>query len=221
MVDIGTNVGRNTVAVISDMDEPLGKAVGNALEIKEAIDTLKGCGPKDLHDLCITLGSYMLMLSGLADTVDEAAAKLEEVITNGKAFEKLREFINVQGGNLSMIDNPDLLPRTDYQIEVRSKEKGYISKIVADEIGIAALVLGAGRETKESMLDLSVGIMLEKKTGAYVNEGDQIAVIHANDLEKAKIAEQKIYNAYYITKDSVPVRPLVFGVVTKEGVLKY
>jgi pyrimidine-nucleoside phosphorylase len=221
MVDIGTNVSRNTVAIISDMDEPLGNAVGNALEVKEAVDTLKGHGPKDLYKLCLTLGSYMLLLSGLADSIEEAVQKLEEVIKNGKAYEKFREFIVSQHGDVSMIDNPELLPKAGYIIEVRSKKDGYISKIVANEIGVAALILGAGRETKESELDLSVGIVLEKKTGEYVKEGDLIAVIHANDLEKAKHAEEKIYNAYYITEDSPAERPLIFGVVTNEGIIKY
>jgi pyrimidine-nucleoside phosphorylase len=221
MVDIGTNVGRNTVAIVSDMDEPLGFAVGNALEVKEAIDTLNGNGPKDLYELCLTLGSYMLLLAKKADTVEEARKKLENTIKDGSALKKFKEFIAAQGGDVSMIDNPELLPKAKYQIEVKAKKEGYVSKIVANEIGLAALVLGAGRETKESQLDLSVGIVLQKKAGAYVKEGDTIAIIHANDLSKAKEAEERIHGAYYITKEKCEERPLIFGVVTKDEIIRF
>jgi pyrimidine-nucleoside phosphorylase len=221
MVDIGTNVGRNTVAIVSDMDEPLGFAVGNALEVKEAIDTLNGNGPKDLYELCLTLGSYMLLLAKKADTVEEARKKLENTIKDGSALKKFKEFIAAQGGDVSMIDNPELLPKAKYQIEVKAKKEGYVSKIVANEIGLAALVLGAGRETKESQLDLSVGIVLQKKAGAYVKEGDTVAIIHANDLSKAKEAEERIHGAYYITKEKCEERPLIFGVVTKDEIIRF
>lgn len=221
MVDIGTNVGRNTVGVVSDMDQPLGYAVGNALEVKEAIDTLKGHGPEDIHELCMVLGSNMLVLAGKANNTEEARVKLENCIKDGSAFEKLREFVIAQGGDVSMIDNPELLPAANYRVEVKAKEEGYISKIVADEIGTAALILGAGRETKESSIDLSVGIMIRKKVSDYVKKGDVIAVIHGNDEVKIKESEAEILRAYHITRDVVEKRPLIYGIVTKDGIKRY
>lgn len=221
MVDIGTNLGRNTVAVISDMDEPLGFAVGNALEVKEAIDTLKGHGPEDLHELCMMLGSHMLILAGKAHTTSEAREMLEETIRNGSALEKFKEFVKAQGGNPEMIDNPELMPCARHIIEVKSREEGYISGITANEIGVAALVLGAGRETKESEVDLSVGVVISRKVGEYVRVNDTIAYIHANDLNKARDAEERIHGAYHISREASEKRPLIFGVVTKNGIERF
>lgn len=221
MVDIGDSLGRNTVGVISDMDEPLGYAVGNALEVKEAIDTLSGRGPEDLHELCMILGSHMLILAGKAKDTKEAREKLEETIKTGSALNKFKEFIKAQGGNPEVIDNPALLPAAKYVIEVKAREEGYISKIIANEIGIAALILGAGRETKESQVDMAVGVMVDKKVGEYVKIGDKIATIHANDLKKAEDAEVRIQGAYHITKEAPEKRPLVFGVVTKDGIERF
>lgn len=221
MVDIGTSVGRSTVAVISDMDQPLGFAVGNALEVKEAIDTLKGHGPEDLYELCMTLGSEMLVLAGRAKNSAEAREKLEQTIKDGSAFEKFKEFIKAQGGDVSMIENPELLPKAKYEMEIKSRYDGYVSKIVADEIGLAALMLGAGRETKESKIDLSVGIVLKEKVGACVKRGDVIARIYANDMDKARQAEEKIHDAYHITAAPSEKRPLIFGIVTKDEIKKF
>jgi pyrimidine-nucleoside phosphorylase len=147
MVDIGTNVGRNTIAIVSDMDEPLGFAVGNALEVKEAIDTLKGKGPKDLYELCMTLGSYMLILAKKADNVETAREILEDTIRTGAALNKFKEFVAAQGGDPEVIDNPELLPKAEHIIEFKAEESGYVNKIVAIEVGLAALVLGAGRDS--------------------------------------------------------------------------
>ena len=162
MVRIGNNVGRQTMAVISDMSQPLGLAIGNSLEVKEAIDTLKGEGPEDLNELVLTLGSQMVVLAKKAETLDEAREKLIEVMKNGKALEKFKEFLENQGGDGSIVDQPEKLPQAPYQIEVPAKESGVIAEIVADEIGVAAMILGAGRATKDD-IDLSVGIMLNKK----------------------------------------------------------
>lgn len=221
MVDIGTNVGRNTVGIISDMDEPLGLAVGNALEVKEAIETLKGNGPEDLKELCITLGSYMLILAKKAADVKEAREKLEKTIASGLAFEKLKEFVKAQNGDVGMIENPELLPAAKYKVEVKSKKAGYISKIIADQIGISALILGAGRETKESVIDFAAGIVINKKVRDIVKLGDVIATIHANDLEKVSAAEEKIHEAFHITPERPVHRPLIFGIVTSEETIKY
>ncbi|EAC7578616.1 pyrimidine-nucleoside phosphorylase, partial [Listeria monocytogenes] len=155
MVRIGNNVGRNTMAVISDMSQPLGEAIGNALEVKEAIDTLKGQGPEDLTELVLVLGSQMVVLAKQAETLDEARAKLIEVIENGAALEKFKTFLSNQGGDASIVDHPEKLPQAKYQIEVPAKSSGFVSQIVADEIGIAAMILGAGRATKEDEINLA------------------------------------------------------------------
>lgn len=171
MVRIGNNVGRQTMAVISDMSQPLGFAIGNALEVKEAIDTLKGEGPEDLTELVLVLGSQMVVLAKKANTLEEAREMLIEVMKNGKATEKFKEFLNNQGGDSSIVDNPEKMPQAKYVIDVPAKTSGVISNIVADEIGIAAMLLGAGRATKEDEIDLAVGLMLRKKVGDAVKEG--------------------------------------------------
>jgi pyrimidine-nucleoside phosphorylase len=221
MVDIGTNVGRNTIAIVSDMDEPLGFAVGNALEVKEAIDTLKGKGPKDLYELCMTLGSYMLILAKKADNVETAREILEDTIRTGAALNKFKEFVAAQGGDPEVIDNPELLPKAEHIIEFKAEESGYVNKIVAIEVGLAALVLGAGRETKESQIDLAVGVVLNKKVGDYVEKGEPLAYIHVNDISKLKDCEERLKRAFQITKEKPEHRPLIFGVVTKEGIQRY
>lgn len=180
MVAIGNEVGRNTMAILSDMSQPLGKAIGNALEIREAIDTLRGEGPADLTELCLTLGSQMVVLGEKAETLAEARAMLEGVIADGSALTLFGDLIEAQGGNRIVVENPDLLPRAQYEIPVRAKTSGYVTKMEADQIGIAAMLLGAGRATKEDEIDMAVGVMLEKKIGDKVAEGDVLAVIHAN-----------------------------------------
>ncbi|NVS33083.1 pyrimidine-nucleoside phosphorylase, partial [Listeria monocytogenes] len=192
MVRIGNNVGRNTMAVISDMSQPLGEAIGNALEVKEAIDTLKGQGPEDLTELVLVLGSQMVVLAKQAETLDEARAKLIEVIENGAALEKFKTFLSNQGGDASIVDHPEKLPQAKYQIEVPAKTSGFVSQIVADEIGIAAMILGAGRATKEDEINLAVGLMLRKKVGDAVKEGESLVTIFA-DQEDVENVKAKIY----------------------------
>lgn len=221
MVDIGTHVGRNTIAIVSDMDEPLGFAVGNALEVIEAVDTLKGNGPKDLYDLCIELGSNMLLLSEVAKDKNTAKKMLENSVKSGKALEKFKEFVKAQGGDISVIENTNLLPASKYDFEVKADRDGYVSKIIADEIGLAALSVGAGRETKESAIDPAVGVVIKKKVGDKVNKGENIAIIYANNIEKAKEAEFRIKNAYHYSEIKPEKRPLIFGVVTKDGIERY
>ncbi|ENQ3079853.1 pyrimidine-nucleoside phosphorylase [Bacillus cereus] len=193
MVRIGNNVGRQTMAVISDMSQPLGFAIGNALEVKEAIDTLRGEGPEDLTELVLVLGSQMVVLAKKANTLEEAREMLKEVMKNGKAIEKFKQFLHNQGGDSSIVDQPEKLPQAKYVIDVPAKTSGVVSNIVADEIGIAAMLLGAGRATKEDEIDLAVGLMLRKKVGDAVKEGEPLVTIYANreDVEevKAKIHE--------------------------------
>lgn len=192
MVNIGNNVGRKTMAVISDMSQPLGFAIGNALEVKEAIDTLKGNGPKDLEELCLALGRQMVFLAKKADSLEEAEEKLREVIRNGKALEKFKEFLANQGGDPTIVDHPEKLPQAAYKIEVPAKTDGVVAEMVADEIGIAAMWLGAGRATKESTIDLAVGLMLNKKIGDPVKAGESLVTIHANQENVDEVIE-KIY----------------------------
>ncbi|MDU2884799.1 MAG: pyrimidine-nucleoside phosphorylase [Staphylococcus epidermidis] len=180
MVRIGNNVGRNTMAIISDMSQPLGNAVGNSLELKEAIATLKGNGPKDLTELVLTLGSQMVVLAEQATSLDEARQMLIDAIKTGKALNKIKTFLSNQGGDDSIVDSPEKLPSAKYQVEFKAKKDGYITEIIANEIGVASMMLGAGRQTKEDVIDLGVGIVLNKKVGEHVEKGENILTIHTN-----------------------------------------
>lgn len=180
MVRIGNNVGRNTMAIISDMSQPLGNAVGNALELKEAIATLKGNGPKDLTELVLTLGSQMVVLAEQATSLDEARQMLIDAIKTGKALNKFKTFLSNQGGDDSIVDSPEKLPSAKYQVEFKAKKDGYITEIIANEIGVASMMLGAGRQTKEDVIDLGVGIVLNKKVGEHIEKGENILTIHTN-----------------------------------------
>ncbi|GAA5416934.1 pyrimidine-nucleoside phosphorylase [Paraliobacillus ryukyuensis] len=212
MVQIGNGAGRNTIAVISDMNQPLGFAIGNALEVKEAIDTLHGHGPADLHELCLTLGSQMVYLANKANSIEEARSMLEDAIQSGKAIEKFKTFLSSQGGDASVVDDPTKLPTAAYQMEVKATADGYISDIIADEIGIAASMLGAGRITKDSTIDLAVGLVLQKKVGDPVKEGESIVTIHSNKADVAEVIE-KIQQAYTITEQEPAENRLVYGVI--------
>jgi pyrimidine-nucleoside phosphorylase len=180
MVRIGNNVGRNTMAIISDMSQPLGNAIGNALELKEAIATLKGNGPKDLTELVLTLGSQMVVLAEQATSLDEARQMLVDAIKTGKALNKFKTFLSNQGGDDSIVDSPEKLPSAKYQVEFKAKKDGFITEIIANEIGVASMMLGAGRQTKEDVIDLGVGIVLNKKVGEHVEKGENILTIHTN-----------------------------------------
>ena len=214
MVQIGNSVGRNTMAIISDMSQPLGFAIGNALEVKEAIDTLQGNGPEDLMELCYTLGSQMVVLAGKANSIDEARVQLQEVIANGKALEVFKKFIVAQGGDASVVDDPTLLPKAKYQIELPALSSGYVAKIEADDVGVAAMLLGAGRATKESTIDLSVGLVLHKKVGDAVQEGESLVTIHSNSEEITEVKE-KLYQYIVISNEKVEAPTLIKEVITK------
>jgi pyrimidine-nucleoside phosphorylase len=214
MVRIGNNVGRKTMAVISDMSQPLGFAIGNALEVKEAIDTLKGEGPEDLTELCLTLGSHMVLLAEKATNVEEARQMLTSAIKDGSALETLKVFLRSQGGDDSVVDDPSRLPQASFKIEVEAKEEGYIAEIIADEIGTAAMLLGAGRATKESEIDLAVGLLLKKKIGDQVQVGESIVTIYSN-FEDVQEVKEKIYNSITITKEKVSAPILVHEEITE------
>lgn len=203
MVRIGDNVGKKTMAVVSDMDEPLGYAVGNALEVKEAIDTLAGNGPQDLYELCLELGSHMVAGAGKAQNCAEAKEMLAGTIKDGSALRKLAELVEAQGGNPEAVYDTELIPKASIEYEYRADTEGYVSRIVCDIVGTSAMVLGGGRENKDSVIDLSVGIVLEAKKGAYVHKGDVLARFYANDENKLSDAVKRFADAYVI-EDTKP-----------------
>lgn len=214
MVRIGNNVGRNTMAVISDMSQPLGFAIGNALEVKEAIDTLKGEGPEDLTELCLTLGSHMVLLAKKAASLKEAREMLEGVMKDGTALETFKMFLSSQGGDASVVDEPSKLPQAKFTFELEAKEDGYVSEIVADEIGTAAMLLGAGRATKESVIDLAVGLMLRKKIGDQVKKGESLVTIYSN-FEEIDEVTSKLYANIKLSKEKVAAPTLIHGEITE------
>lgn len=209
MVSIGTMAGKKTVAVITDMDQPLGRAVGNSLEVREAIDTLRGEGPADFKEVVFALGSQMLMLAGRAADEKEARALMEGVIQDGSALDKFAQFVRAQGGDAAPVYDTSLLPVAGKTLAVTAKESGYVHRILAEDIGIACMTLGGGRETKESAIDLSVGIILEKKNGNVVSAGEVLATIYGNDDAKMQAAYEKIVHAYEIAKEPAAFVPVV------------
>ena len=198
MMTIGKNAGRKMMAVISDMDQPLGNAVGNALEVKEAIETLKGHGPADFTELCMTLGSCMLMVAEIAENEQQAREMLKEAVDSGKALDKLAELVEAQGGDKRMVYETDLLPKASSITPLLSEKDGYVEKTQCDEVGICSLILGGGRETKESAIDLSVGIVLTKKVGSHVKAGEPLAYIHSNEEAKRLACEERLRKAFHI-----------------------
>ncbi|ALC85898.1 thymidine phosphorylase [Bacillus sp. FJAT-22090] len=213
MVRIGNNVGRKTMAIISDMSQPLGYAIGNALEVIEAIETLKGKGPKDLTELCLTLGSQMVVVGEKADSLEEAREMLLKVIEDGTALDIFKRFIKSQGGNDAIIDDISLLPQAKYTINVPAKQDGFITFMEADEIGTAAMLLGAGRATKESEIDLAVGIVLQKKVGDYVKKGESLATLYANTENVQEVLDKLTANIEIAdTQKEAP--PLIYEIIT-------
>lgn len=222
MVDIGTDVGRNTAAVISDMDQPLGFAIGNALEVQESIETLKGNGPEDLTELCLTLGAHMVVLGGRADSVEAAKELLRGQINNGEALAKFKAFVDAQGGDASVADDPARLPQAPITIEVKAEGSGYVDAIEAEQLGLAAMLLGAGRATKEAPIDYAVGVMLRKKVGDSVQAGDTLALLHVRESSETacKVAD-RVRSAYALNAEKPEPRALLLSVVTSEGVTRY
>ncbi len=214
MVKIGKGAGRKCVAIVSDMDQPLGFCIGNALEVKEAIETLKGNGPEDFLELCLTLGAQMLLLGGITRDEADARQRLMRTIEDGSALKKLSEFVTIQGGDMRAITETERLPKASIIKEIKGNIKGYVSHIDCEEIGLSSLLLGGGRETKESSIDLSVGIILNKKVGDYVEENDVLAQIHANDKDKLKAAEERLRKAYQITEEKPIERIFIKGILS-------
>lgn len=210
---VGKMAGKKTVAVITDMDEPLGNAIGNALEVKEAIEVLKGEKQGELLELCLTLGACILTEAGIAENDAEAREKLLQGIADGSALEKLAQLVEGQEGDSRAVYDTSLLPMAPVQYEVVCNNNGYVNHISAADVGLVSMHLGGGRETKESVIDLSVGVVLKKKVGDRVVAGESIATIHASDIEKAKEAAEKLLACYTIIPESVEKPKFIKGIV--------
>lgn len=209
MVDIGEMTGKKTAAVITNMNQPLGFAVGNVLEVTEAVNTLNGQGPADLVELCLVLGSHILVLAGKKDSLAGARQVLEELLDNGKAFSKFKEMVQAQGGDIDVLQNPSKLPRAQNIYTVKAGTTGYVTAINTEAVGRVAMMLGAGRKTKEESIDPAVGIIVRKKLGDKVQAGETIAELHVNDAGKLREAEQQLIEAYTISEHAPELNPLV------------
>ena len=213
MINIGANMNREVIAVITSMSEPLGYTIGNALEVKEAIDTLKGNGPEDLTELCLELGGHMLVLGKVAENHEQAVLKLKELISSGKAFDKFKEFVSAQGGDVNSIEHTEELPTTEHKRIYYSKEEGFLSDLNALDVGLASVKLGAGRETKDSAIDFGAGIRLLKKIGDFVENGDPLAELYSNDESSFNKVEELLNLAYKFTEKKPLEKPLILKTV--------
>ncbi|XOK63824.1 pyrimidine-nucleoside phosphorylase [Paenibacillus elgii] len=222
MVDIGTEVGRETVAVITNMDEPLGPSIGNSLEVLEAIDTLSGRGPAELTEICLELAAHMVRLGGKADGEAEAKELVTRLLDKGEALAKLKQFIAAQGGDAQVAVDPARLPQAARRVDVPAPEEGYVAAIDAEALGITAMLLGAGRATKEDKIDLAVGIKLFKRVGDPVKKGEPLAELYINREDSAETAEMMRRTAAAFTIASAPAEKLklIYAVITKDGIRK-
>lgn len=210
MVSIAKSVGKKAVALITNMDRPLGKAIGNSLEIIEACDTLKGKGPRDLTEISIELAANMLNLAGKG-SLEVCRGKAREVIKNGKSFDKFKEMVHAQGGDVSVLDNIDAFPKAKVEYTVKAKKSGFIHKFDTEKVGIASVILGAGRETKESTVDFTAGIILEKTIGDFVEKDEPLARFYSSEISKCKDAEDLFNQALKISEKEVNFSPLILS----------
>jgi len=213
MVEIGEGVGRKVSAVISDMNQPLGRAVGNALEVKEAIATLQGKGPADFLEHCLVVAGQMVLLAERATSEEEARRMLLSALEEGRAWEKFKEWIAAQGGDVAVVEDPSLLPQARLIEEVKSPHSGYLARIDALEVGLTAMLLGAGRERKGEPIDHAVGVVLHRKVGDYVNEGEPLLTIHANDKTRLVEARERLLAACEWSEEPVQPPPLIRRIV--------
>lgn len=220
MEKIGRANGRNVTALITNMDQPLGRAVGNALEVKEAIDTLKGNGPKDFTELCMVIGSFMLLAGEKADTLKNARKMLQNAIDSGSALAKFKRFVENQGGDPNVADSTELLPRAKVITEVKAPLSGIVTALNGEKVGAASLTVKAGRLTKDDKIDYGCGFVLCSKVGSRVVKGETIAQVHAPSEESAKIAEKQLLDAYSFggESDYIEEKPILLGYVDKEGI---
>ena len=216
MVETGQRMGKKVVALITDMDQPLGFKVGNSLEVEEVLETLRGTGPQDLRQLCLELGGWMFHLGGAAATVVEGKKTAENLIQSGRALQKFRQMVEMQGGDQQVVDDPGRLPRAKHALEIVSSRSGYVTAIACEAVGTACVVLGGGREKKEDSVDPAVGIVLHKKVGDRVGAGEPLCTIHYNSEARAARARQLLQESYCVA-DAPPghVRPLVHRVIQR------
>ena len=213
MISIGNSLGRNTMAMITDMNQPLGNTIGNAIEIREAIETLKGHGPKDFTELCMQAAEIMLMQGKVAENKEEARKMLEEVVASGKAFETFKDMVKAQGGNVDMIENPELLPQSKFKTEIKSEESGNVKVLHSERLGVLAMQLGAGRETKEQDVNHAVGLELACKRGDKVNKGDTICIVYHDEELKPQWVDE-LYHAFELTNEEVAPQPIIEKVLS-------
>lgn len=214
MVAIGSQVGRRTVAVISDMDQPLGRTIGNALEVREAVEVLRGEGPEDLREVSLVLASHMLVLGGVAEDTESARKRLETAISSGEALRKFAAFVAAQGGDPGIVDDLSRLPQAPLRLPVTSVKEGVVLGIEAEAVGLAAMTLGAGRAAKDDAIDYAVGIELAAKPGDFVREGDLLALLYVRaDDERAVSSAEAVRTAYRLGAERGPDRPLLHGIV--------
>jgi pyrimidine-nucleoside phosphorylase len=214
MVHIGSKIGRRVRAVISDMNQPLGRAVGNAVEVREALDTLHGAGPEDFRNLCLTVGSQMLLAAGKAGAEVDARTRLEGLLEDGRALSRFREWISAQGGNVRYVDDPTLLPTARFLSELLAPRSGYVAGVDAREVGLTSMLLGGGRARKGDQVDHGVGIVLAAKIGDYVAEGQPLLTIHANDEAQLPGARQRLLAAFEWSEDLVTAPVLIHRIVS-------
>jgi pyrimidine-nucleoside phosphorylase len=208
MVETGQRMGKRMVALITDMDQPLGMRVGNALEVEEVLEVLRGHGPEDLRELCQELAAWMLHLGGRADTIAQGKKLADDLIRSGKALDKFRQMVALQGGDPGAIDNPALLPRAKFSLDVLSPRSGYVGAIESEAVGTACVILGGGREKKEDSVDPAVGIVLCKKVSNRVSAGEPLCTIYYNSEDRAARAKKMMAGSYQIA-DAPPVAKLL------------
>ena len=207
MVETGERIGKKMVALITNMDQPLGRMVGNALEVRECVDVMKGVGPRDLRQLCLELAAWMLHLGDASKTVSEGRLLAEQMLSSGKAFEKFREMVELQGGDVRTIDDPSRLPTTTHRVEVTSPQAGFVSAIACEQVGTACVVLGGGREKKEDLIDPAVGIVVHKKIGDAVSRGESLCTVHCHSDAQASRAIELLKASYTIADAAPSHRP--------------
>lgn len=225
MVAIGTKSGKKTVAVITDMNEPLGNYVGNILEVKEAVACLKGKGEARLVEVSKALACQMLMMSGMADEEQEAVLLVNDAIKSGRALQKFKDFVRAQGGDNKYIDDVSLFPEASVKEVIYGKdlldfhqEKGYLMSCNTQEVGMASLLLGGGRETKESEIDLTVGLKLKKHLGDFIQREDEVAILYGNHKDKVELAKQRFISAYQVSKEKVTPLPVIYEIITEKDI---
>jgi len=217
MVETGQRLGKRIAALITDMSQPLGHAVGNALEVAECLEILEGRGPHDLRELCLTLAAWMFLLGHRVKTVDEGRSLAQQLIANGEAKEKFRQLIRLQGGNERVVDDISILPKAKQHLELASADSGYVTAIMCEQIGTAGVLLGGGRERKEDNVDPAVGIIVHKKIGDRVNAGDALCTVHYNSTQCMEKALPLILQSYTIAETAPELPPQVYRVLGDTG----